>query len=54
VRAAPTQEAAAEALGQPFSTYRRYLAKAVDQLTDILWAAEIGTLDLHRPKMSID
>jgi hypothetical protein len=48
VRAAPSQEAAAEALGQPFSTYRRYLAKAIEQLTEILWAAEIGTLDLGR------
>jgi hypothetical protein len=46
VRPAPTQEAAAEALGQPFSTYRRHLAKAVDQLTEILWAAEIGTVRL--------
>jgi hypothetical protein len=49
VRAAPTQEAAAEALGQPFSTYRRYLAKAIEQLTEILWAAEIGTLELTGP-----
>jgi hypothetical protein len=48
VRAAPTQEAAAEALGQPFSTYRRHLAKAIEQLTEILWAAEIGTVDLRR------
>ena len=48
VRAAPTQEAAAEALGQPFSTYRRHLARAIDQLTEVLWAAEIGTLDLGR------
>jgi hypothetical protein len=48
VRAAPTQEAAAEALGQPFSSYRRYLARAIDQLTDMLWAVEIGTLDLRR------
>lgn len=54
VRAAPTQEAAAEALGQPFSTYRRYLAKAIDQLTEILWAAEIGTLDLGRHELSTD
>ena len=30
VRAAPTQEAAAEVLGLPFSTYRRHLAKAID------------------------
>jgi AAA ATPase domain len=39
---APTQEAAAEALGLPFSTYRRHLAKAVDELTDRLWARETG------------
>jgi hypothetical protein len=44
VRAAPTQEAAAEVLGLPFSTYRRYLAKALDQVTDLLWAVEIGTV----------
>ena len=39
---APTQEAAAEVLGLPFSTYRRHLAKAVDELTERLWAREIG------------
>jgi hypothetical protein len=43
VRAAPTQEAAAEVLGLPFSTYRRYLAKAVDEVTEVLWSVEIGT-----------
>src|SRR5690242_421468 len=42
VRGAPTQEAAAEVLGLPFSTYRRHLAKAIEQLTDVLWAVEIG------------
>jgi RecA/RadA recombinase len=44
IHAAPTQEAAAEVLGLPFSTYRRYLAKAVDEVTEVLWAMEIGTL----------
>ena len=44
VRAAPTQEAAAEVLGLPFSTYRRYLAKAVDEVTDPLWSVEIGAV----------
>ncbi|HET6530293.1 MAG TPA: ATP-binding protein [Actinoplanes sp.] len=39
---APTQEAAAEALGLPFSTYRRHLARAVDELIDRLWAVETG------------
>jgi hypothetical protein len=46
VRSAPTQEAAAEVLGLPFSTYRRHLAKAIDQLTDLLWAIEIGEVRL--------
>ena len=32
VRPAPTQEAAAEVLGLPFSTYRRHLAAAIDEL----------------------
>ena len=47
LRPAPTQEAAAEVLDLPLSTYRRYLAKALDQLTDLLWTVEIG--DLHLP-----
>ncbi|MFC7485073.1 hypothetical protein ACFQX7_40435 [Luedemannella flava] len=42
LRAAPTQEAAAEVLGLPMSTYRRYLARAVDHLTELLWTVEIG------------
>jgi hypothetical protein len=46
VRGAPTQEAAAEVLGLPFSTYRRHLARALEQLTDLLWAVEIGEVRL--------
>ena len=46
VRGAPTQEAAAEVLGLPFSTYRRHLARAIEQLTDLLWAVEIGEVRL--------
>ena len=46
LRAAPTQEAAAEVLDLPLSTYRRYLAKALEQLTDLLWTVEIGGLHL--------
>lgn len=46
VRGAPTQEAAAEVLDVPFSTYRRHLAKAVEQLIDLLWAVEIGQVRL--------
>lgn len=43
VRAAPNQEAAAEVLGLPFSTYRRHLGRALEQVTELLWAMEIGT-----------
>jgi hypothetical protein len=53
VRAAPTQEAAAEVLGLPFSTYRRHLARAVDQVTEVLWAVEIGTAPIERPMSGI-
>ncbi len=42
VHAAPTQEAAAEVLDLPFSTYRRHLARAQERLADLLWAVEIG------------
>ncbi|WP_154792760.1 ATP-binding protein [Occultella kanbiaonis] len=42
VRAAPSQEAAAELLGLPFSTYRRHLARAQERLVEVLWAIEIG------------
>ncbi len=44
VHAAPNQEAAAEVLDLPFSTYRRHLARGLEQLTDVLWAVEIGDL----------
>jgi hypothetical protein len=43
IRPAPNQEAAAEVLGLPFSTYRRYLTKAVEAVTELLWSVEIGT-----------
>jgi len=43
IRPAPSQEAAAEVLGLPFSTYRRHLGRAVEQVTELLWAMEIGT-----------
>jgi len=49
VHAAPTQEAAAEVLDLPFSTYRRHLVKAVDELTDALWSVEIGETRLPGP-----
>jgi hypothetical protein len=47
LRCAPTQEAAAEVLDLPLSTYRRYLAKALEHLTDLLWTVEIA--DVRRP-----
>jgi hypothetical protein len=37
VTPAPSQEAAAEALDLPFSTYRRYLATGIDRVGAILW-----------------
>ena len=46
LRPAPTQEAAAQVLDLPLSTYRRYLARAVEHLTDLLWTVEIGDVRL--------
>jgi hypothetical protein len=42
VRPASSQEAAAEVLGLPFSTYRRHLARALDRVVEVLWAVETG------------
>lgn len=39
---AESQELAAEALGLPFSTYRRYLKAAIMRVTEILWHKEIS------------
>ncbi|MFT4166997.1 MAG: ATP-binding protein [Microlunatus sp.] len=39
---APSQEAAAEVLDLPFSTYRRHLGRATDRLVEVLWALELG------------
>jgi hypothetical protein len=39
---APTQEAAAELLDLPFSTYRRHLTSGIQRLTESLWRQEIG------------
>jgi hypothetical protein len=33
-------------LGLPFSTYRRHLATALDELVELLWAVEIGEISL--------
>ncbi|HUA77309.1 MAG TPA: hypothetical protein VMA86_06530 [Acetobacteraceae bacterium] len=39
-RPAPKQEAAAERLGLPFSTYRRHLTAGVERITEWLWHQE--------------
>jgi hypothetical protein len=41
VRPAPTQEAAAELLGLPFSTYRGHLARGTDRVVERLWEREL-------------
>jgi hypothetical protein len=41
VRPAPTQEAAAEVLGLPFSTYRRHLTQGVGRIVAWLWDREV-------------
>ncbi len=40
---AATQEAAAELLDLPFSTYRRHLTAGIQRLTEILWQKEISS-----------
>jgi hypothetical protein len=40
-RSVPTQEAAAERLGLPFSTYRRHLTAGLARLTAWLWEREL-------------
>jgi hypothetical protein len=48
VRPAATQERAAEALGLPFSTYRRHLTQGVDRVVASLWDQEVyGSIEHH-------
>ena len=42
LRGTRTQEAAAAMLHLPFSTYRRYLARGTEIISDRLWDAELG------------
>jgi hypothetical protein len=42
VQPAPTQEAAAELLDLPFSTYRRHLKEGVERVVTALWLRETG------------
>ena len=49
VRPAPNQEAAAELLGLPFSTYRRHLSQGVQRVVTCLWDHELrGTAPERR------
>ncbi|WP_446041912.1 ATP-binding protein [Streptomyces sp. SID1121] len=44
-RGVPTQEAAAERLGLPLSTFRRHLARGLDEVGGVLWNKEVyGTI----------
>ncbi|MFJ2095465.1 ATP-binding protein [Streptomyces sp. NPDC087901] len=38
----PTQEAAAERLGLPYSTYRRHLSRGLERVCELLWQRELG------------
>jgi hypothetical protein len=42
---ANTQEQAAEVLDLPFSTYRRHLRSAIEEVTTRLWTREIANLE---------
>lgn len=48
LRPAPTQEAAAEVLGLPFSTYRRHLTRGVQRAVEVLWQRELGGQEVSR------
>jgi hypothetical protein len=48
--AVPTQEAAAERLGLPLSTYRRHLTRGLEEVCDVLWNREVyGTSRAEGP-----
>lgn len=42
LRTSRTQEAAAAALGLPFSTYRRHLRRGLDRVVAAMWRQELG------------
>jgi hypothetical protein len=50
LRPAATQEAAAAALGLPFSTYRRHLTAAMTRIVSVLWDEEV--YGQERPEVS--
>jgi hypothetical protein len=41
LRPAPTQEAAAELLGLPFSTYRGHLTRGLERVVEVMWQREL-------------
>jgi DNA-directed RNA polymerase specialized sigma24 family protein len=43
LKPAPTQEAAAELLGLPFSTYRRHLTTGLERVAERLWERELSS-----------
>jgi hypothetical protein len=46
----PTQQAAADRLGLPFSTYRRHLTRGLERVCDLLWQRELlGTGTTEAP-----
>ncbi|MCX4993516.1 ATP-binding protein [Streptomyces sp. NBC_00568] len=51
-KGSPTQEAAAERLGIPFSTYRRHLTAAVDRMCQLLWQHELNGTEITPPENS--
>lgn len=50
LKGVPTQEAAAERLGLPFSTYRRHLTSAVERVAELLWQHELSGTPLPAPE----
>jgi hypothetical protein len=47
IQVATSQKAAARLLDLPFSTYRRYLARGVQRLVDLLWAVEVRNVQME-------
>lgn len=54
VRAAPTQERAAEVLALPFSTYRRHLTRGIELVIAFLWDRELYGSSSARPEHKVD
>lgn len=50
---APTQEQAAELLDLPFSSFRRHLKSGVMRVSEILWAQEIGGIEIEQKLNSV-